>query len=278
MEYYNGKTAIVTGGGSGIGRALALELTRYGARVWVVGLDAESVESVAKECGADAVAREIDVRDEAAVRVVVNEAHRAAGGRLDFIFNNAGISLAGEVDEIPSQAWDEIIDVNIRGTVNGVQAAYPLMVAQGFGHIVNTSSLAGIAATPLMTPYAMTKYAIVGLSKSLRTEAAGRGVRVSVLCPGLIETPLLERTGLSSPEPVWMPNVRRMLTRMSGPAYPADAFAREALTKVARNQAVIVSPGRSRMAAFMSNFAPRMAAGMWSKTIEAERQQRRQQT
>jgi NAD(P)-dependent dehydrogenase (short-subunit alcohol dehydrogenase family) len=203
------KTAFLTGGGSGIGRALALALTKRGAQVVVTDIDEASAIRTAAECGSLARGRALDVRYAAGVQSVIEDVCRAHG-RLDFVFNNAGIGMAGEADEIPLVAWERIIDVNLRGVIHGVLAAYPLMLRQGFGHIINTASLAGLAPSPLLTPYSMTKHAVVGLSASLRIEAAARGVRVSVLCPAAIETPILDKAELPGlPLPVWVPNIRR---------------------------------------------------------------------
>ena len=107
------------------------------------------------------------------------------------MFNNAGIAIGGSAHDYGIQEWNQIIDVNLRGVVNGVQAAYCIMIKQGFGHIVNTASITGLMPTPGQVAYSMTKHAVVGLSLSLRAEAALLGIRVSVLCPGAIRTPIL---------------------------------------------------------------------------------------
>ena len=106
-----------------------------------------------------------------------------AAGRLDLMFNNAGITWAADTELLTLEQWNSIIDVNIRGVVHGVAAAYPQMVRQGHGHIVNTASMAGLAAAGLITSYVMTKHAVVGLSLALRTEAAAHGVGVLAICP-----------------------------------------------------------------------------------------------
>ena len=114
-------------------------------------------------------------------------------GRLDLMFNNAGITWGGDTELLTLDQWNAIIDVNIRGVVHGVAAAYPLMVKQGHGHIVNTASMAGLAAAGQITSYVMSKHAVVGLSLALRSEAAGRGVGVLAVCPTAVETPILDK-------------------------------------------------------------------------------------
>ena len=117
----------------------------------------------------------------------------AEHGRLDLMFNNAGISLLGETQDLPLEQWNAIIDVNIRGVVHGVAAAYPVMIKQGSGHIVNTASMGGLMAAGLLTSYVMTKHAVVGLSLALRSEAAAYGVGVTAICPAAVNTPILDK-------------------------------------------------------------------------------------
>ena len=182
--------AIITGGGSGIGRALANAMAKRGAFVMVTDIDLDKATLVANECGVNAQSYLVDVRDANQVTEIVNQVFNKYG-KVDFIFNNAGVGVAGETHEIPAPLWDRIIDINLKGVLNGVLAAYPIMVKQGFGYIINTASLAGLGPAALMVPYAMTKHAVVGLSHSLRLEAAAYGVQVNVLCPSAIETQIL---------------------------------------------------------------------------------------
>lgn len=236
----------ITGAGSGIGRAMALEVSRRGARVAVADIDTASARAVAAECGPGAVAFTVDVRDAEAVRTTIIEFDRASG-RLDVLINNAGIGVAGEAHLLGVAHWDRIIDVNIRGVVHGVATAYPLMVERRHGHIVNTASLAGLGPAPLFSPYAMTKHAVVGLSTSLRAEAKGFGVRVSVLCPAAIETPILD-----SSNPADLPEVPRLdsrshLERLGGKVYPLDKMVAEALRGIEKNKGIIVIPRKARL-------------------------------
>ena len=248
------RVAIVTGGASGIGRALGAALVRRGDRVVLADVDGAAAEETADLLRATgpgtATAAVVDVREaDAVASVVTGTAERH--GRLDLLFNNAGIGIGGPVQELSTAHWDRAVDVNLRGVVHGVQAAYPLMLRQGHGHIVNTASLAGLLPGPGMAPYATTKWAVVGLSLSLRGEAARRGVRVSVVCPGGIDTPILDK-GM----PADLPRVpsaegtdtRAVITRMSGGRlYGADALAADVLRGVDRNRAVIVTPRHARV-------------------------------
>lgn len=257
------RVAIVTGGGSGIGRALSAGLVRRGDNVVVADLDGPAAEAVAAELSArgpgDASAATLDVRDAAAVAELVTQIVDRHG-RLDLMFNNAGVGMGGPTEQLTVAHWDRAIDVNLRGVVNGVQAAYPVMLRQGHGHLVNTASAAGLLPSPFQNPYAATKWAVVGLSLSLRAEAAGSGVRVSVVCPGLIDTPILDK-GLPPdlpPVPVMADLDLRAAWRKAGlgPPMPAQKLAEVVLRGVERNRAVITAPGYVRAFWWMFRLSP----------------------
>lgn len=198
----------------------------------------------------------LDVRDADAVLELVQRA-AADHGRLDLMFNNAGIGIGGEVADMTLAHFERTIDVNLRGVLNGVMAAYPVMIRQGRGHIINTASLAGLLPGPGLAAYSMTKHAVVGLSSSLRPEAARHGVRVSVICPGVIDTPLLD-----APNPSDLPRVgnfesgRDLLERALGKAYPPELLARDVLAGVQRNRPIIVAPHHARRAWVVFRVAP----------------------
>jgi NAD(P)-dependent dehydrogenase (short-subunit alcohol dehydrogenase family) len=256
VTLYKDSVALVTGGGSGIGRALSLELAGRGAIVHVTDINPESAQRVARECGSLATAACLDVCDGGAVSQCVEEL-ADQHSRIDFIFNNAGIGVSGETFEIPLAAWERVVDINIRGVIHGVHAAYPIMVKQGHGHIVNTASAAGLMPVPLLTPYAMSKHAVVGLSRSLRAEAAPYGVHVNVLCPTAIDTPLLDAEQIEGLDKMpWKPDFRRYLSSMAGPPYPAHKLATEALDAISRNEGIIVIPKMGRFKAIMGALFP----------------------
>jgi NAD(P)-dependent dehydrogenase (short-subunit alcohol dehydrogenase family) len=247
------RTAIVTGGASGIGRALGEALLRGGAHVVLADVNAVAVAATAAALAplGDVRAAAVDVTDAAAVeRLVVDTA--AAYGRLDYLFNNAGIAIMGRARLMTLADWNALIDVNLRGVVHGIAAAYPLMIRQGSGHIINTASAAGLAPTPGATGYAMTKHGIVGLSTSLRLEAAPLGVRVSVVCPGLIDTPIKEATRLLGADR------QKVLQDIPIKLYPAAACARDILHGVARNRAIIVITRPAKLGWLFYRLAPRL--------------------
>lgn len=262
MDAFGGKTAIVTGGASGIGRAVAGALVARGCRTVIADRDGEGAAAAARELGSLATAVALDVTDAAAVRRLVEET-AAAYDRLDYLFNNAGIAVLGEARDTTLDDWNRLIDVNLRGVVNGVVAAYPLMIQQGSGHIVNTASAAGIAPAPGATAYAATKFGVVGLSVSLREEARGFGVRVSAVCPGFIDTPLKERAKLLN-----VADREKLLREFPMRLMPAERCARTILRGVERNRAIIVVTGPAHFMWRLYRFAPRLAAWLLRRGAE----------
>ena len=194
-DYYAGKVAVVTGAGSGIGRAIAELLDRCGARVHCVDIQADAARAVAATL-TNAHAHALNVVDARAV-VTLAERIYAQHGRVDLLFNNAGIGHAGLVQETELDDWRRVIDVNVMGVVHGIHVFLPRMLQQtGIAHIVNTASGAGLMPHPKMAPYAASKHAVVGLSTSLAAELHGSNVRVTVLCPGVINTAITRNTAM----------------------------------------------------------------------------------
>jgi len=261
---YAGCSAIVTGAGSGVGAALARALVGAGAHVWLADLDEDAATRVASAlAGAgpgSARAVRLDVTDAAAVAALVHgvaEEH----GRLDLLFNNAGITFGGETEDLTLEQWNAIIDVNLRGVVHGVHAAYPLMVRQGAaggrgGHIVNTASMGGLMAAGLITSYVATKHAVVGLSLALRSEAAAKGVGVTAICPSAVETPLLEKgeLGRFRGRDYYLKGqgVRRALD--------PDVLAEQALAAVAADRPLLVTPRQARIVWRLGRLSPALVA------------------
>jgi NAD(P)-dependent dehydrogenase (short-subunit alcohol dehydrogenase family) len=263
---FDGQTAIVTGGGSGIGAALVRALAAQGASVVAADIDEAAVRSVAGSVPAgpgDVTAAVLDVRDADAVADLVSLVAAERDG-LDLMFNNAGIAVGGVVEELTLAHWDRVLDVNVRGVVHGVHAAYPLMLRQGRGHIVNTASVAGLVPGPGLAPYTAAKHAVVGLSLSLRAEGAGRGVRVSAVCPGFVDTPLLRRVNPGLPQTEIGASAGALAARL-GKLYQPSLLAQDILSGVERNRALIVAPRSARIAWRTARYAP----GLTMRTIIA---------
>ena len=255
MSVYSGKVAIVTGGASGIGKAVSRELLSRGVRVVIADVNEAGAAAAATELGGGGQVRaaRLDVCEAGAVRALVEET-AAAHGRLDFIFNNAGIAILGDAADMSAEDWDRLIDVNIRGVVHGVAAAYPVMIRQGFGHIVNTASLAGLTPVPGFTGYAMTKHAVVGLSISLRAEAARYGVRVSAVCPGLVQTSIIDHAKM-----LGITDRAEAIAQTPLKMHSVEGCARTIADGVERNRAIITYTGAARALWAIYRLSPRLA-------------------
>ena len=187
LRTYSGAVALITGGASGIGAALGRELVKRGAKVVLADRQLELAQKLAKDLGENARAVSLDVREPAAFAAV------AAGvveteGRIDYFFNNAGIGLAGLFEDHSLEDWKYIVDINLLGVVSGLHCVYPIMLKQGYGHIINTASEAGLVTSSVLGMYAAPTHAVVGLTESLYRELEGTGVGVHCLCPNLVDT------------------------------------------------------------------------------------------
>ncbi|MFN8642110.1 MAG: SDR family NAD(P)-dependent oxidoreductase [Candidatus Binatia bacterium] len=198
--------SVITGAGSGLGRALALRLARPGARLLLADINRDAVEETARlaeQGGAVTHAQAVDVADAAQVEGLAVAADRCLG-RIDLVVNNAGVAAAGAIGEQPLADWRWIVDINLFGVIHGCHVFAPRLVRQGGGAILNTASLAGIASAPTMGAYNVTKAAVVALSETLAAEVGGQGVRVTVLCPAFFNTNLLASARAVDPELVAM--------------------------------------------------------------------------
>jgi NAD(P)-dependent dehydrogenase (short-subunit alcohol dehydrogenase family) len=188
LQELDGKVAVITGGGSGIGASLARACAAAGMKVVVVDVNEERVTAVAAELPAGtATARAVDVSDAASVQALADFAFDTFGA-VHLLCNNAGVSPAGRIWDFTDDEWQWLLGVNVRGVANGIRSFVPRMIAQGEGHIVNTGSGASFVSTPRLGPYCATKHAIVGLSEALRYELDGTGIGVSVLVPAGVNT------------------------------------------------------------------------------------------
>lgn len=204
----NGKTAFITGGGSGLGRAAAERFAEEGATVIVADIDYAGAKETADRIEGEAAAHELDVRDFGAFQNAVHATTEEYG--LDVILNNAGIMHdPTPMEQLDPADLDRVIDINVKGVWNGTAAALPQFKEQGSGSIVNTASLAGIIGSPQLSGYSLSKGAVVNLTRAVAAEAGPDGVRVNAVCPGMTETELL--TGGRSDEE-WEELASRMAT------------------------------------------------------------------
>ena len=211
----HGRRALVTGAGSGIGRAIARALTAVGAKVAITDLDLAAAEAVAAELGKSAIALRLDVTDDAATGAAIQEIADRLGG-LEIVCANAGISSMARVIDLTEQEWDANMAVNAKGVFLTNRAAVRHWLRTGDkGVIVNTASLAGKQGVPLLAHYAASKFAVVGFTQSLAREVAEHGIRVNCVCPGFV------RTGMQERELVWEAGLRGMTPDMVRDEYVA---------------------------------------------------------
>lgn len=233
-----GRTAVVTGAGSGIGRALARLLAQRGATVHVADRDAAGAEQVAEALGGAATAHTVDVGDPDAVMALADQVF--AAGPVDLLFNNAGVGHAGAVVDTTLQDWRRLIDVNLMGVVHGLHAFLPRLLAQdGPAHVMNTASMAGLVPNPGLTAYTATKAAVVGLSEALDLELRGSGVRVSALCPGIIDTDIIATATLRGD---WAQRRETTAELYATRGTSPDVVARQALAGIGRGRTVVPTP------------------------------------
>jgi NAD(P)-dependent dehydrogenase (short-subunit alcohol dehydrogenase family) len=264
-----GNVAIITGGASGIGAAIGRELGRRGAHVVLADRQRDLAEDVARSIrarGGSADAFALDVRDADAMRALVDEVVAREGG-LRWFFNNAGIAVGGEMSELSADDWNDVLDVNLKGVANGILAAYPVMIRQKSGHIVNTASVAGLVAAPFQGSYTASKHAVVGLSKALRVEAKRHGVKVSVICPGAIKTPILTGGAYGR---VRIDVTKEKIEELWARTLPMDVdqFAKKALDRVEKNDAIIVFPRWWRALWYADRISPAITLKLWEVVLK----------
>jgi NAD(P)-dependent dehydrogenase (short-subunit alcohol dehydrogenase family) len=270
-----GKIAFVTGGASGIGAALAAKLVEGGAEVWIADRQVELAQELAHRLssgGGKTHATELDVRSYPSFERTINEVVRQSG-RIDYLFNNAGIGVSGEADSFTLDDWNDVFDVNLRGVVHGIQAVYPIMIRQRSGHIVNTASMAGLVTTPGAASYSAAKHAVVAISKTLRVEAKRHGVQISVLCPGAVRTPILTGGKYGRMNVPGVSNEKILGFWEAFRPMAAEMFAKRALRAVLRGDSIIVVPAWWKALWYLERLSPalsmRVAEGTALKRMRA---------
>ena len=198
MGEFADNVALITGGASGIGKALGEAMAQGGCTVVLADIDAKQLDeavSGSTSAGGRAEARVLDVSDEREFAAAIDEAIESHG-RLDYLFNNAGLSVGGLVEHCCSEDWRRVIEVNLMGVIHGSTAAYTHMRRQGHGHIVNISSHEGLVPNGGNVGYVTSKFGVFGLTMGLRAEAAAHGIQGNVVCPGAIETRIIDNSKL----------------------------------------------------------------------------------
>jgi NAD(P)-dependent dehydrogenase (short-subunit alcohol dehydrogenase family) len=248
MGELSGSVVVITGAGSGIGRATALAFAREGARLHLVDIDGDGAGRApdrARDAGAWARAHTVDCSDAGAMLGLAASVHDESG-RVDVLHLNAGVCIGGPVEEITLDDWRWITGVNYWGVVHGVHAFVPRMIEQGGGHIVCTSSMAGLVGLPFVVPYCATKFAVVGLAEALSAELARHDIHVSVVCPGFVRTDVVRNARMRLPG-AWNEKVERAFERW---AADPDVVARKVVRAV-RSRRSFVLAGREMLPLYM---------------------------
>ncbi len=248
---YAASVAVVTGAASGIGLALSRELVHRGASVALLDNDVErldrSVRALDARSGA-VLGLHCDVTDRKALAEAMAKTRQALGP-IHYFLNNAGVGGTLAFARATDEHWRRILDVNLLGVIHGTTTAFEIMASQGFGHIVNVSSIAGLLPIPGQALYNTTKFAVVGLSLSLYHELAAYGIHLTLVCPGPVVTPIWGK-------PIIGPAVPTDTWRVPTGAVEPGAAAAKILDGVAANRRLIVFPARDRRAFRLYRFAP----------------------
>jgi NAD(P)-dependent dehydrogenase (short-subunit alcohol dehydrogenase family) len=236
-ERLDGKTVLVTGAGSGIGRETALLCAARGADLAICDVDVDGLaetEASVSGRGRSVLARRVDVGDRAQMQAFADTVHERVEA-VDLLVNNAGVGLGGGFLETELEDWDWILPINVMGVVHGCHMYVPRMVERGRGgHVVNLSSLAGFFATPALSAYTATKFAVLGFSEALRVELRPHGIGVTAACPGVINTPITRNSRLrgSSADAASRERFIRLYERRN---YGPDRVAKRILRAVSRD-------------------------------------------
>jgi len=276
MDIFAGKVCIITGAASGIGKALAEELAGRGAKVTATDVNTELlVQSVAaiKDKGGTITGRELDVADYEAFKKVVEDVV-SQEGRLDYIFNNAGIAIAGEVRDQNIEHWRKVLDVNLYGVIHGSLLAYHQMVKQGSGHIVNMSSVEGLIPFPSTVSYVTSKFAVMGLSEGLWVEGKDLGVDVSVVCPGFVKTPIFDTSEMVAFK---REEFKRAISLWERFAVTPEECVRIMLKGVAKKKPIITVTALARLMWWLARISPTFIMNFARKDFNKWRDKARRQ-
>ena len=248
---FEGKTVVLTGAASGIGRSLAIQLRLCGAEVYALDLNAEGLNSLAEESkGPGKIhVKVIDISDFDAYANLVDSILRDSP-KIDYLFNNAGVTLLGELQNLPFEKTKALLNINLMGTIYGTQLIYPNMIKNMQGYIVNTASIAGSTGYATACAYSASKTAVLEFSRSLRAEARQYGVKVSVVCPGYVDSSIFTQDRVYGADCEAM--VKDLPVKMMTPDFAANQFLRG----VAKNKKTIIFPVSAKFLWYLSCWSP----------------------
>lgn len=238
MKDFKNKIVLITGAGGGIGRETALAFSAKGARIIAVDLAQQGLDEtralIEKRQGV-CETLQVDVSDETAMHALAKTVHRKHGA-VDVLVNNAGIGATGRFLETTSKTWDRVWAINVKGVMLGCQQFLPPMIERGSGHVVNLSSMAGFFASPDMVIYAASKFAVLGFSEALRADLQGKGIGVTAICPGIVNTNIVATSTTEGSAANWQQSAVAFYQKRN---YPPSKVAHAIVEAVRRNVAVL---------------------------------------
>lgn len=253
--------ALVTGAGSGIGREIALKLAQQGCHVVVNDIAREGAERVAEEIrqlGRQALVIVADVSNASDVDRMCREALETLG-RVDILVNNAGICIFGRLEDIPKEAWEKILRINLWASIYTTRALLPQMLKRGTGHIVYVASAAGLVGTGLSVPYNTTKAGLVGFAESFAAQVLSKGIGVTLVCPAFVKTPLFQTVQVYMPDS----NMRDRFMRFKNRAYsywtksPGEV-AQKVVRAIRKNRFLLITHWDAKFLLWMHTFFPQL--------------------
>lgn len=258
MRDFRNKLVMITGASSGIGEALALAFAGEGARLVLTARDAVRLEAVREVCaglGAEVITHAAELTDESQVQALAAAVHRRDEA-LDVLVNNAGVVMGGFCWEVEPADWRRLHEINVMGVVHGIRAFVPRMIARGQGgHVVNMASVSGFAGASGMATYSASKFAVVGLSESLRGELHRHRIGVSVICPAFVKTPIQGKVKLVGA--LDSPRARARVDRdFERTRLLPQAVAQRTLRAIRRNEALAAIGREAMMARTLKRWAP----------------------
>ncbi len=259
IKDFKNKVVVITGAGSGIGRATALAFAREGSILVIADKDEQRLKTVQGEIeslGTKAFVKQTDVSDKSQVQMLAQFVIKELG-KVDVLHNNAGVSVGGRIEDTSLEDWEWLLGINLWGVIYGVHYFLPSMIKQGYGHIVNTSSVLGLAATPATGTYSTAKFAVTGLGEALRPEVRKYGIGVTTVCPGLINTRIVAdgrmKTGDNSRS-----RKENVVAYFKNHGKPPELVARAILNAVKKDRAVVPVGGDAWMYWYIKRLSQRL--------------------